>query len=42
MGYQISDMSTGKQLPQNAAAIKALIPEAGGLNVLAHAALKFA
>lgn len=35
MGYQISDMATGRLLPQNSAAIRALIPEAGSLNVLA-------
>lgn len=35
MGYQISDIATGRELPQNLAAIRALIPEAGGLNVLA-------
>ena len=35
MGYQVSDMATGRQLPQNSAAIRALVPEAGGLNVLA-------
>jgi FkbM family methyltransferase len=35
MGYQISDMATGRVLPQNSAAIRAIIPEAGGLNVLA-------
>lgn len=35
VGYQIFDMATGRQLPQNSAAIRALIPEGGGLNVLA-------
>lgn len=38
-GYQISDMATGRLLPQNLGAIRGLIPEAGGLNVLAHASL---
>jgi len=37
MGYQISDMATGRQLPQNSAAIRMLIPEGSGLNVLAAA-----
>jgi len=35
MGYQISDMATGRLLPQNSAEIRAVIPSAGGLNVLA-------
>lgn len=35
MGYQISDMATGQLLPQNPIAIRAVIPEAGSLNVLA-------
>jgi len=35
MGYQISDMATGRLLPQNSAKIRMIIPEAGGLNVLA-------
>lgn len=39
MGYQISDMDTGRILPHNPAAIRALIPEAGGLNVLASFSL---
>ncbi|WP_158904618.1 FkbM family methyltransferase [Burkholderia sp. L27(2015)] len=36
MGYQISDIATGLPLPQNSAAIRALIPEAGCLNALAE------
>ena len=35
MGYQISDMATGRILPQKSAKIRAMIPEAGSLNVLA-------
>jgi len=35
MGYEISDMASGRLLPQNSAAIRAIIPEAGSLNVLA-------
>lgn len=35
MEYQISDMATGHLLPQSSAEIKRLIPDKGGLNVLA-------
>jgi FkbM family methyltransferase len=35
LGYQISDMATGRLLPQSSVEIRALIPKAGGLNVLA-------
>ncbi|HEY4075154.1 MAG TPA: FkbM family methyltransferase [Herbaspirillum sp.] len=34
-GYEISDMATGCLLPRNSTEIRKLIPEAGGLNVLA-------
>ena len=36
MGYQISDMATGRILPQTSAEIRAMIPKAGSLNVLAE------
>lgn len=35
MGYQISNMATGRIMPQNATEIRTIIPYAGGLNVLA-------
>jgi hypothetical protein len=35
MGYQISNMSTGKSLPQDLAALRSIIPKAGSLNALA-------
>ncbi|WMW66263.1 FkbM family methyltransferase [Nitratidesulfovibrio liaohensis] len=34
-GYKLSDMKTGRLLPQNVAGVRRLIPNAGGLNVLA-------
>jgi len=37
MGYKISDIATGRQLPRNSAAIRTIIPEAGALNALATA-----
>jgi FkbM family methyltransferase len=36
MGYQLSDMATGKVLPSTIASVRAHIPAAGGLNVLAQ------
>jgi FkbM family methyltransferase len=38
LGYQISDMATGRLLPQDSVAVRGIIPEAGGLNVLASIA----
>lgn len=35
MGYGMSEIATGRVLPQNPTAIRALIPDAGSLNVLA-------
>lgn len=35
MGYQISNMSTGRSLPQDMAAIRSIIPKAASLNALA-------
>ena len=40
MGYEISDMATGKLLPQDATKIRTIIPHNGGLNVLAEIAPK--
>lgn len=42
MGYTISDMATGRQLPRNSAAIRAIIPEAGALNALATSEIHIA
>ena len=36
IGYQISDVATGRPLPRSAAQIRRLIPDGGGLNVLAR------
>lgn len=35
MGYQISNMSTGRSLPEDSNAIRSIIPKAGSLNALA-------
>jgi hypothetical protein len=35
LGYQISDMATGRLLPQDSMKIRTLIPEGSSLNVLA-------
>jgi len=37
MGYQISNMSSGRSLPEDSTAIRSIIPKAGSLNALAVA-----
>jgi FkbM family methyltransferase len=37
MGYQLSNMSTGRSLPEDSTAVRSIIPKAGSLNALAVA-----